>query len=204
MLKIALAQFDFAVGNIGKNLALSRELISEAAANGADLIFFPELSLTGYPPEDLLLRPGFQEATDIALKQLATETTNIEVIIGHPESHSGKQYNCLSWLSAGKVRATYHKQRLPNYLVFDEQRYFDEGDGPTVIEINGRKLGLLICEDSWSEDIVKATAKVGAEILLVANASPYARGKFQHRLKNMAMRCRESGCHMIYLNTSSS
>lgn len=202
MLKIALTQFNFAVGNIDNNLALSRKLIAEATANGADLIFFPELSLTGYPPEDLLLRPGFLEATRAALKQLAAETNNIDVIIGHPRSYSGQRFNCLSWLSAGRICATYHKQRLPNYLVFDEHRYFQEGIEPLVVDIKGHKLGLLICEDSWSAEVVTACVDAGAEVLLVANASPYARGKFPHRLNNMADRCRESNCPMIYLNTT--
>lgn len=202
MLNIALAQFNFAVGDIDNNLALSRKLITEAVANGADLIFFPELSLTGYPPEDLLLRPGFLEAAQTALKQLATETNKIDVIIGHPGNHSGQRFNCLSWLSAGKISATYRKQRLPNYLVFDEHRYFQQGSHPLVIEIKGHKLGLLICEDSWSAETVNACVAAGAEILLVANASPYARGKFPQRLNDMGERCGETDCPMIYLNTT--
>jgi len=202
MIKIALAQFDFAVGSVHKNLELSRQLIAEAAENGADLIFFPELSITGYPPEDLLLRSGFLEAVENAIKQLAAETTGIDVIIGHPGSYSGKRFNCLSWLSAGNIRATYHKQRLPNYLVFDEHRYFQEGDTSEVIEINGHKLGLLICEDSWDPDVVAACVDAGAELLLVANASPYARGKFPHRIADMSERCRENKCPMVYLNTT--
>ncbi|MCF6263362.1 MAG: NAD+ synthase [Xanthomonadales bacterium] len=202
MLKIALAQFNFAVGDIDNNLALSRKLIAEAAANGADLIFFPELSLSGYPPEDLLLRPSFLEAAEAALKQLAAETNTIDVIIGHPSSRSGQRFNCLSWISAGSIRATYQKQRLPNYLVFDEHRYFQQGSHALVIDIKGHKLGLLVCEDSWSRQVVNTCVDAGAEILLVANASPYARGKFPHRLNNMGQRCQETNCPMIYLNTT--
>ena len=202
MIRITLAQQDFPVGDMAGNLARARQSISIALDKGADLILFPEMAISGYPPEDLLLRPGFLEAAESAVKQLATETTGIDVIIGHPGRYSGKRFNCLSWLSEGKIRATYHKQCLPNYLVFDEHRYFQEGTEAEVIEVKGHKLGLLICEDSWSADVVSASVKAGADILLVANASPYARGKFPQRVADMGERCRENQCPMIYLNTT--
>ncbi len=202
MLNIALAQHDFPVGDINGNLVLSKQLIRQAKANGADLIFFPELSLCGYPPEDLLLRPGFLETCTNALQQLAAEVEGIDVVIGHPALSNEHRYNCLSWLVDGEIRATYHKQRLPNYLVFDEHRYFHTGNKPQIITINNIKLGLLLCEDSWADEVVAATVAAGAELLLVANASPYARGKLEHRVSDMGERCRHNQCPMIYLNTT--
>ena len=137
MLTLALAQHDFLVGDIQGNLDKSRGLIAAAREAGADLLLFPEMALSGYPPEDLLLRPGFLAESDAALSALVPDVAGIDVVIGHPWQDRGLRFNAVTWVRDGEVLGRYAKQHLPNYLVFDEQRYFSAGSEPLVVELAG-------------------------------------------------------------------
>src|SRR6056297_1739788 len=202
MLKIALAQDDFLVGHITGNRDRILEAIQQARDHyGADLILFPELALTGYPPEDLLLRPGFMRRTEDLLDELASEVHGIDVIVGHPRCGQGEtRYNSVSWLRDGQILATYDKWDLPNYAVFDERRYFDHGDQPLVVEVKGVRVGVVICEDAWTPEPCKAALDAGAQVILSSNASPFYRGKQADRSAMLAQRHRDTGLPLIYLN----
>ncbi|PKM09188.1 MAG: NAD+ synthase [Gammaproteobacteria bacterium HGW-Gammaproteobacteria-4] len=200
-LRVALAQSAFRVGDVAGNARLIADGIVHARdALGADLVLFPELSLCGYPPEDLLLRPSFLAACEAALDELALQSTGIVVVVGHPLRVDGALFNALSVLRDGRVAASYRKQVLPNYAVFDEHRYFVCGDAPLVVDVGGVAVGLLVCEDVWHADRVRATAHQGAALLLVANASPFERDKHAERETMMRQRAGETGCALIYLN----
>jgi NAD+ synthase (glutamine-hydrolysing) len=202
MLKIALAQDDFLVGHITGNH--DRILNSIALARDeyrADLILFPELALTGYPPEDLLLRPGFMRRTEDLLEELASEVHGIDVIVGHPRCGEGEtRFNSLSWIRDRRILATYDKWDLPNYAVFDERRYFDHGDTPLVVDVKGVRVGVVICEDAWTPAPCQAAKDAGAQIILSANASPYYRGKQADRSAMLVERFQDTGLPLIYLN----
>ncbi|PKM10121.1 MAG: NAD+ synthase [Gammaproteobacteria bacterium HGW-Gammaproteobacteria-5] len=200
-LRVALAQCAFRVGDIAGNARLIADGIAHARdALGAELVLFPELSLCGYPPEDLLLRPSFIAACEAALAELALHTRGIVALVGHPLRADGVLFNALSVLRDGRVAASYRKQVLPNYAVFDEHRYFVCGDTPLLIDVAGVSVGLLICEDVWHADRVRATAHQGAALLLVANASPFERDKHPERDAMMRQRASETGCAIAYLN----
>ncbi|PIQ37882.1 MAG: NAD+ synthase [Lysobacterales bacterium CG17_big_fil_post_rev_8_21_14_2_50_64_11] len=200
-LRVALAQCAFRVGDVAGNARLMGDGIAHARDElGADLVLFPELSLCGYPPEDLLLRPSFLAACEAALADLAAHTHGIVAIVGHPLPVEGALYNALSVLREGRIVASYRKQVLPNYAVFDEHRYFACGDTPLVVDVAGVGVGLLICEDVWHPEPVRATAEQGAALLLVANASPFERDKHAEREAMMRQRAAESGCAIAYLN----
>jgi NAD+ synthetase len=200
-LRVALAQCAFRVGDIAGNTRLIADGIAHArGALGADLVLFPELSLCGYPPEDLLLRPSFLAACEAALDELALQSTGIVVVVGHPLRVDGALFNALSVLRDGRVAASYRKQALPNYAVFDEHRYFVCGDAPLVVDVCGVRVGLLVCEDVWHADLVRAAAQQGAALLLVANASPFERDKHAEREAMMRQRAGETGCALVYLN----
>ncbi len=200
MISIALAQHDFLVGDIHGNLSKSRELIATAHARNADLILFPELALTGYPPEDLLLRPGFLRSAQFALDELIGSVQGIDVVIGHPWEENGCRYNAVSWIRKGKVLGRYFKQLLPNYAVFDERRYFSPGSEPLVIDLHGSRLGVIICEDAWQAQPAHQAREQGAELLLVPNASPYRDDKLKARLGMFAARHQDIGLPMVYCN----
>ena len=177
-LRIALAQLDLWVGDIAGNAARVIEAASEARdVLGARLIVFPELTLTSYPPEDLLLRPGLTRAVEQALERIAPSITGIAVILGHPHPHAGSLYNACSLIRGGMVAATYHKQQLPNYGVFDEKRYFSPGSAPTVVSIEGVPTALSICEDIWVEGMAAQARAAGARLIVNINASPFHTGK---------------------------
>ena len=199
-LQIALAQHDFLVGDIRGNLQKSLGLIAEARETGADLLVFPEMALSGYPPEDLLLRPGFLESCRWAMGELTTAVQGIDVLYGHPWAEEGKRYNAASWIRNGEVLGRYYKKELPNYLVFDERRYFDEGGEPLVVDIMGTKAGVIICEDAWKPGPALAAKKAGAEILLVPNASPYRDNKLHDRMQLFADRHADTGLPLVYCN----
>jgi NAD+ synthase (glutamine-hydrolysing) len=201
MLRIALAQHDFLVGDIAGNLARCRRVIAEARQAGADLLLFPELALTGYPPEDLLLRPGFLEQARQALTDLLPEVHGIDVVVGHPWREGEDCFNMASWLRNGRVIGQYAKQLLPNYAVFDERRYFTPGSDPLVVECKGVPLGLVICEDCWQAGPIAQAAAAGARLVLVPNASPYRDDKHVDRLDMFRQRWSESGLPMVYCNT---
>jgi len=200
MIRLALAQHDFLVGDVEGNLSKARLLIDQARAAGADLLVFPEMALSGYPSEDLLLRPGFQRACMEAVKQLAESVQGIDVLIGHPWSEAGQRFNSASWLRNGAIIGQYHKQCLPNYAVFDERRYFTPGHQALVIELKGVRMGVIICEDAWESAPARQASQEGAEILLIPNASPYRTDKLLAREQLLAQRHTETGLPMVYCN----
>ena len=199
-LSIALAQHDFLVGDIRGNLEKSLKLVAQARAVGADLLLFPEMALSGYPPEDLLLRPGFLEHCREAVDELTRSVHGIDVVFGHPWVRQGKRYNAASWIREGRVLGRYFKKHLPNYLVFDERRYFSEGGEPLVVEVGGVRAAVLICEDIWVPGPAQVARDAGAELLLVPNASPYRDDKLPDRRKALAERHRETGLALVYCN----
>ncbi len=201
MLKIALAQINFIVGNIAANLdTIARAAIYARDQLHADLVVFPELTLIGYPAEDLLLRQDFIQEANQAVYELAERVPDIALVVGYPESTEGKLYNSVIVLHHGVVLANYRKQALPNYGVFDEQRYFSAGTKPCVFEFNSCFLGLTICEDVWHESIIKANREAGAELLLTLNASPFHIGKSRQREDIICKQLSEYGLPMVYVN----
>ena len=198
-LRLALAQFDFAVGAVAANAARVGDLIAQACTGGADLVVFPELTLSGYPPEDLLLRPSFLAACESELAALAAATDGVAALVGHPHSE-GEVYNAASLLRDGRLEATAHKQALPNYGVFDDKRYFRAGHETVTAMIEGVRVGLLICEDVWQPEPAAQAAAAGAELIVVINASPWDSAKHIEREAVLSARARESGCAIIYLN----
>ena len=202
-IRIAMAQFDFPVGAVAANTDRIIEMIEQARDDhGADLVLFPELAVSGYPPEDLLLRPGFLQHCEQAMQRIALACTGITAVVGWPEPAGAVVYNAASVLRDGLVEKTYRKRELPNYAVFDERRYFDiDPDGPScVFDVNGVPVGVLICEDLWFAEPLADTVRNGAQLVVVPNASPYERGKHAQRDAVLAARTRESGAAIAYLN----
>lgn len=201
MITIALIQDDFRVGHITGNRDRILERIRQARdEHGADLVVFPELALTGYPPEDLVLRPGFMRRSEQALTEIAREISGIDVILGHPRAEGDKRFNSASWIRDGEVIGVYDKWDLPNYAVFDERRYFVPGHAPLVREVAGAAIGLLICEDTWAPEAAAAARDAGAQLLISINASPYFRRKHEDRAAILADRHAETGLPLIYMN----
>lgn len=198
-LRLALAQHDFPVGAVAANAAKVGDLIAQARTGGAALVAFPELTLSGYPPEDLLLRPSFLAACDNELVALAAATHGIAALVGHPHSE-GEVFNAASLLRDGRVECTAHKQALPNYGVFDDKRYFRPGHESVTAVIDGVTVGLLICEDVWQPEPVAQAAAAGAELVVVINASPWDEAKQVEREAVLQARARETGCAIAYLN----
>lgn len=198
-LRLALAQYDFPVGAVAANAAKVGDLIARARTGGAGLVAFPELTLSGYPPEDLLLRPSFLAACDGELQALAACTRGIAALVGHPHSE-GEVFNAATLLREGRIEATVHKQALPNYGVFDDKRYFRSGHASVTTVINGICIGMLICEDVWQPEPVAQAAAAGAELIVVINASPWDECKQGEREAVLQARARESGCAIAYLN----
>ena len=200
-LVIALAQIPFIVGDIAGNRDRLRKAGAEAAAFGADLVMAPELYLAGYPPEDLVLKPAFQEACRAACEELARETAEgPAILVGLPWVEAGKLYNAMALLNQGRIEAVRFKVDLPNYGVFDEKRVFTPGPSPGPIVFRGVRIGVPICEDIWGPDPVECILETGGEILLVGNASPYERDKLLVRQNVAVSRVVESGLPLIYLN----
>jgi NAD+ synthetase len=202
-LRIALAQFDFPVGAVARNAERIAALIAEARdLHRADLVLFPELALSGYPPEDLLLRPSFLAECAEALQRIAAAARGIVAVVGWPEASGAVVYNAASVLRDGAVAATYRKRELPNYAVFDERRYFevDPDAGSCVFDVAGVPVGLVICEDLWFAEPASAAARAGAELVLVPNASPFERDKHAQRDALLASRVAETGAAIAYLN----
>ena len=199
-MKIAIAQINCNLGDLAGNAAKILAYAERAKLQGATLLLTPELSLCGYPPDDLLLRKGFFKACDTALNNLAARVDGITVVVGHPHELAGKRYNAASVLKDGKVVVTYHKHELPNHSVFDEERYFASGDKACVFELEGVKFGLNICADIWEEAPAQKALDAGAQILLVLNASPYHIDKQQTRYEALRDRTSETGMAVIYAN----
>ncbi|HAC57622.1 MAG TPA: NAD+ synthase, partial [Rhodobiaceae bacterium] len=202
-LRIALAQLNPVVGDIEGNLQKAVAARREAEIEGADLIVFSELFLTGYPPEDLVLKGAFQRTARAAAIDLARQTVDggPAVLIGCPWlADDGKLFNAVLYLDHGEVRGYRAKVHLPNYSVFDEPRVFDEGPMPGPFNIRGVRIGAPICEDIWFPDVVECLEESGAEIILVPNGSPYDFNKFDARMQLVVSRIKESGLPMVYLN----
>ena len=202
-MRIALAQFDFPVGAVGCNAEHIAAMIGEARdLHRADLVLFPELALSGYPPEDLLLRPSFLAECDAALKRIAAGVRGIVAVVGWPQAAGAVVYNAASVLRDGAVEATYRKRELPNYNVFDERRYFDvdPDGGSCVFEVKGVPVGVVICEDLWFAEPLADTLKRGAQLVVVPNASPFERDKHAQRDGLLATRVKETGVALAYLN----
>jgi NAD+ synthase (glutamine-hydrolysing) len=199
---ILLAQINTAVGDFAGNAARVLEVVEGALREHATpVVVFPELTLSGYPPEDLLLRPAVgrrvQAALDLLLQKLPREAW---VVVGYPLSEAGRLYNAAGLIHGGKLLAQYRKCELPNYQVFDEKRYFDAGDRPCVVDIQGIPVALSICEDIWVDAPAAAAAQAGARLLLNLNASPYHRGKQQERQDVVAQRSRAHDLPVVYVN----
>ncbi|HEY2624211.1 MAG TPA: NAD+ synthase [Dyella sp.] len=198
-LRLALAQFDFPVGAVAANAAKVGDLLAQAREGGAALVVFPELTLSGYPPEDLLLRPSFLAACQCELNALAGGTNGVAALVGHPHSE-GEVYNAASLLRGGRIELTTHKQALPNYGVFDDKRYFRPGHDSAVALIDGVQVGMLICEDIWQPEPAAKAAAAGAELIVVINASPWDDAKHAGREAVLQARAQETGCAVVYLN----
>ncbi len=201
-LKIALAQLNPTMGDVAGNTALVRAARAEAAAGGADLVLCTELVVCGYPPEDLVLRPALQKACRAAIEELAAETADggPAVLVTSPWVEEGKLHNAVLLLAEGTIQAKRFKVDLPNYGVFDEKRVFAPGPMPGPIVFKGVRLGVPICEDIWTPDVVECLAETGAEILLVPNGSPYEDDKLDTRLNLAVARVKESGLPLAYVN----
>ncbi|MDX9767102.1 MAG: NAD+ synthase [Ectothiorhodospiraceae bacterium] len=200
-MKLALAQFNPLVGDVEGNAARIVAMAREAHERlAADLVVFPELALIGYPPEDLLLRPGLHERVERALHALAADLRGIDVIIGAPLLDGVQLFNSALFLSGGHVAARYDKWILPNYSVFDEKRYFAAGNRPCVIEVAGVPLGLTVCEDIWHPEPAAAARDAGARLIVNINASPFHRGKHAERLEVLRDRVVETGLPIAYVN----
>jgi NAD+ synthase (glutamine-hydrolysing) len=200
---IALSQSNPVLGDLTKNAQLILDDAKKSNAKGAKLLVTPELSLTGYPPEDLLLRDAFIQAVDQQLKQLAKDLAiypNLRVLVGHPQRTSVGLQNMASVLFEGKVIASYAKQKLPNHEVFDEVRYFEPGNDACVIDIDGTKVGILICEDTWHSGPAAQAKHAGAKLLVVSNASPYHLEKQDLRQQMIKSIVLETGLPLVYLN----
>jgi NAD+ synthase (glutamine-hydrolysing) len=199
-MKIAIAQINCTLGDIAGNANNILQQAELAKVQGASLVVTPELSLCGYPPEDLLLREDFLFACDKALRELAARIQGVTVIIGHPHLVDGDCFNAASILKNGKVFATYHKQVLPNYSVFDEKRYFTPGNEALVFEHEGVQLGVVICADVWEPQPAVAAKLAGAELLIAINASPYHLEKQSTRLDTLRHRVQETQLPVVYTN----
>ncbi len=201
--KVAVAQLNCTVGDFEGNSKKIIDSAGRASAAGADLLLTPELSLTGYPPEDLLLRRAFYAASDAALQKLAAQLLQfpaLRVVVGHPLAREGQRYNAASLLANGVVQGTYCKHDLPNYDVFDEQRYFTPDNRPFVFDINGTAFGINICEDTWFAYTPECAQASGAQVLLVLNGSPFHLGKQQQRLQIMRTNVARFGLATVYAN----
>jgi NAD+ synthase (glutamine-hydrolysing) len=199
-MKIAVAQINSAVGDFSGNAASILAALEGARSRGATLLVTPEMALSGYPPEDLLLRDDFCNQCDAALHALARKVQGVTVIVGHPRAQDGKRYNSASVLEQGRIVHTYDKQRLPNYLVFDEKRYFETGSRPLVIDHQGHRIAVTICEDLWFPEPAAQAWAAGAELLVSINCSPYDKSKLNVRYDVMRARVKETGLPLLYVH----
>ncbi len=201
MIRIALAQLNPTVGDLSGNRRKVEEAIQQAQAWRADVVAVPELALTGYPPEDLLLKPAFVEANLRALQQLVPASRGLVAVVGFVNrDRTGKLYNAAALLANGQWRATYHKQCLPNYGVFDEKRYFASGTQPLLAQVAGVRMGVTICEDLWETWPSQVLAQGGCQLVLNISASPYHAGKLPVRQRLFAARARANRLAIAYCN----
>lgn len=201
LLRLALAQLNVTVGDMDGNCRLIAESIRRAQSHSADVVVVPELAVCGYPPEDLLLKASFVEANLKALQHLVPATRGIAALVGFVDrDKSGRLFNAAAVLVDGRHAATYHKQYLPNYGVFDEKRYFSPGDSPLLLEIEGIRLGVTLCEDLWMEEPCRLLAASGASLVVNLSASPYYAGKLKEREQLFARRAKENQTAIAYCN----
>jgi NAD+ synthetase len=226
VVKIAIAQINCTVGDLAGNSAKILDCCERSRAAGAALVLTPELALCGYPPEDLLLRDGFYRDCEMALDGIARKVSGITLVIGHPHQSQGKRHNAASVIQDGRIIGTYYKHALPNYTVFDEERYFEPGDRPCVFDVGETRFGVNICEDTWGPNgpltararaeqvsmginicadawdthAPQAARDAGARVLLVLNASPYHMRKQESRYDVMRERVLETGMALVYAN----
>jgi NAD+ synthase (glutamine-hydrolysing) len=199
-LRVALAQMNPTVGDIEGNASKIRDYLARAREQGAQLAVFPELAVNGYPPEDLLLKTHFLAAGHRALTEIAEDTNDIVALIGFAE-HAEDVYNSLAVLADGEVKGIYRKMYLPNYGVFDEQRYFQVGDSPALVRVNGTTIGLTVCEDIWEPGPpASEEALAGAEVIVNISASPYHLGKGAERERMITQRARDSLVYVVFCN----
>jgi NAD+ synthase (glutamine-hydrolysing) len=200
-LRLALAQIDLFVGDVAGNTQRVIDVAAEARARlQADIVLFPELSLCGYPPEDLLFHNGMRRQVAAALERVRAETRDIAVMVGYPEYAEGAIYNAAALLRDGELLANYRKQELPNYRVFDEKRYFKPGHETCIVELRGIRTALLICEDIWEPGPARAARLDGAQLLVVINGSPYSLHYQERREDVVRRRIEETGLPVVYLN----
>ena len=200
-ISIALAQLDFVVGDISGNTELIIETSKKAKRQyNADLIVFPELSISGYPPEDLLLHSGFKKRIIEASNKIQQEINGIDALVGYPEYQNGKIFNSCSVFSEKKEIVRYRKEALPNYSVFDEKRYFESDDNPVIFSVKGKKIGINICEDIWQEQAAIRSKDAGAELIIVINGSPYEKNGQEKREKVVKRLTEVTGLPFVYLN----
>ena len=200
-ISIALAQLDFVVGDISGNTELIIETSKKAKRQyNADLIVFPELSISGYPPEDLLLHSGFKKRILEASNKIQQEINGIDALVGYPEYQNGKIFNSCSVFSEKKEIVRYRKEALPNYSVFDEKRYFESDDNPVIFSVKGKKIGINICEDIWQEQAAIRSKDAGAELIIVINGSPYEKNGQEKREKVVKRLTEVTGLPFVYLN----
>ena len=196
----AVAQLNCFVGDISGNARRILDAVARAKAAGADVVLTPELALCGYPPEDLLLRPAFLDACAIELAELAAQVQGITVLVGYPSARGGGRYNAAAVIQDGRIVAHYFKHRLPNYEVFDEERYFEPGTDACVFELKGVKIGVNICADVWEPGAAEVARNAGAELLLVLNASPFHMDKQCLRYGVLRERIADTGLPVVYCN----
>ena len=199
-MRFVISQTNFTVGDLSGNTDKIIETIKKFHNSDVDLIIFPELTITGYPPEDLLYRPALQKKVKHCLDEICKVTSNASVIVGHPQKAGDQLFNACSLIKQGKVELTYYKQVLPNYSVFDEKRYFDPGKQACIFNLENIPVGLSICEDIWDPAPCKLARSSGAELIVNINASPFHLNKNKQRENILTSRCRESGLNIIYVN----
>ena len=200
-MRIVIAQLNLLVGDIQGNTKKIINATREACDKySADVIVFPELSITSYPPEDLLYRPALYPAIDSALDEISKHSYDIDLIIGYPEKIDNKLFNTCAHVSAGEIQNRYHKQELPNYSVFDEKRYFQPGSECCVFDLKGVPVALSICEDIWGKSVCSQAREAGARLIFNINASPYHTNKIELRKQVLSQRVKESGLGIIYTN----
>ena len=199
-MKIAVAQINVTVGDFAGNAERIRRAVDRARAAGAKLVVTPEMALSGYPAEDLWLRDDFCDQCTAELVKLAPYCTDIAVVVGYPHREGRTRYNAAAVLRGGRIEHVYFKQKLPNYRVFDEKRYFEPGNRPCVFDVEGRKFALTICEDLWFPEAAAQAKAAGAEVLVSINASPFNRAQQAERYKRMGDRVKEVKLPLLYVH----
>ncbi|MBU6422363.1 MAG: NAD+ synthase, partial [Gammaproteobacteria bacterium] len=200
-IRVVMAQLDLLVGDVPGNV----DKILKAARRSRDdlhaqLVVFPELTLTAYPPEDLLFHSALRRDVEQGVARLIREIRDIDVLVGYPAYEDGRIYNTASIIGGGARRAAYRKRELPNYSVFDEKRYFTPGEEPALMEVVGLRLGINVCEDIWHAQPPQSTVAAGARVLLIPNASPFELGKQRQREEELRRRARDAGVPLVYVN----